>query len=122
MLYEFKMEKLDIAIGQMEPLSKKKEVKIVHDFANNFMIASEKIKPHGAGCYGIITKKELHEKYGGFDESLSYGEDTDYIERIGKYEKFRVLRKAKVGVSTRRLEEKGLRTLAKQYGISTVRD
>lgn len=122
MLYEIKMEDIDIAIGQMEPLSKKRSVKIVHDFANAFMKASEKIKPHGAGCYGIVTKKELHDKYNGFDESLTFGEDTDYIERIGKDNTFRVLRKAKVGVSTRRLEEEGLRTLAKQYGKSTVRD
>ena len=71
------------------------------------MISVEKIKPHGAGCYGIIVKKELHEKCGGFDESLTFGEDSDYIERLGRVERFKVLRNAKIGVSTRRLEEEG---------------
>lgn len=121
-LYEFRMERLGIAITQMLPMSNKVEDKIFHDFANYFMIGVEKIKPHGAGCYGIISRKELHDECGGFDESLTFGEDTDYIERLAKKEKFKVLRNAKIGVSTRRLEEEGLETLIKQYGKSTVND
>lgn len=121
-IYEFKMERLGIAITQMKPLSKKTEDKLLHDLANLFMISVEKIKPHGAGCYGIIAKRELHERCGGFDEELTFGEDTEYIERLAKKERFKVLRNAKIGVSTRRLEEEGLATLAKQYGKSTVND
>ena len=121
-LYEFRMEHLGIAITKMKPMSDKIEDKIFHDFANYFMIGVEKIKPHGAGCYGIITKKSLHDECGGFDESLTFGEDTDYIERLAKKERFRVLRNAKIGVSTRRLEEEGIVTLIRQYGKSTVND
>ena len=121
-LYEFQIENAGIAITQMKPLSNKVQDKIFHDFANYFMISVEKIKPHGAGCYGIIAKRELHEKCGGFDESLTFGEDTDYIERLAKEERFKVLRNAKIGVSTRRLEEEGITTLIQQYGKSTVND
>ena len=121
-LYEFQMEHLGIAITQMLPLSNKVQDKLFHDFANYFMISAEKIKPHGAGCYGIIAKKKLHDECGGFDESLTFGEDTDYIERLAKKERFRVLRNAKIGVSTRRLEEEGIVTLIQQYGKSTVND
>jgi len=121
-LYEFRMEHLGIAITKMKPLSDKVEDKIFHDFANYFMISVEKIKPHGAGCYGIIVKKSLHDEVGGFDESLTFGEDTDYIERIAEKERFRVLRNAEIGVSTRRLEEEGIVTLIQQYGKSTVND
>ncbi len=121
-IYEFKMERLGIAITQMKPLSKKTEDKIIHKLANLFMISVEKIKPHGAGCYGIIAKRDLHNRCGGFNEELNFGEDTEYIERLAKKERFKVLRNAKIGVSTRRLEEEGLTTLAKQYGKSTVND
>jgi uncharacterized protein (TIGR00661 family) len=121
-LYEFRMEKVGIAITQMQPISNKVEDKLYHDFANYFMISVENIKPHGAGCYGIIAKKYLHDECGGFDESLTFGEDTDYIERLAKKEPFRVLRNAKIGVSTRRLEEEGITTLIQQYGKSTVND
>ena len=119
---EFEREDLGIAITQMTPLSQKKRDKYLHDLANWFMIAVENIKPHGAGCYGIISKRELHEEVNGFDEDLSFGEDTDYIERVAEISEFKVLRNAKIGVSTRRLEEEGLYTLLKQYGKSTVND
>jgi len=121
-IYEFQMERLGIAITQMLPMSNKVEDKLFHDFANYFMISVEKIKPHGAGCYGIIARKELHDACGGFDEELNFGEDTDYIERLAKKERFKVLRNAKIGVSTRRLEEEGIETLIRQYGKSTVND
>lgn len=121
-IYEFRMERLGIAITQMVPMSNKVEDKLYHDFANYFMISVEKIKPHGAGCYGIIARKELHDACGGFDEELNFGEDTDYIERLAKKERFKVLRNAKIGVSTRRLEEEGIETLIRQYGKSTVND
>ncbi|MDO5850057.1 MAG: glycosyltransferase family protein [Methanobacteriaceae archaeon] len=119
---EFEEKDLGIAITQMTPLSEKKKDKILHDLANWFMISVENIKPHGAGCYGMISKRSLHEKCGGFDESIDFGEDTDYIERLAELEEFKVLRNAKVGVSTRRLEEEGLYTLLKQYGKSTYND
>ena len=121
-LYEFRMERAGIAITQMLPMSQKVEDKLYHDFANYFMVQVEKIKPHGAGCYGIIARKELHDECGGFDEDLTFGEDTDYIERLAKKDRFKVLRSAKVGVSTRRLEEDGIETLIRQYGKSTVND
>ena len=121
-LYEFRMEKLGIAITQMKPLSDKVQDKVFHELANKFMIGVENIKPHGAGCYGIIAKKSLHDECGGFDEDLTFGEDTDYIERLAKKERFKVLRNAKIGVSTRRLEEEGIETLIKQYGKSTLND
>ncbi|MDR2622964.1 MAG: glycosyltransferase [Methanobrevibacter sp.] len=119
---EFETKEADIGITLMNPLSKKIRDKLLHDIANWFMIAFEKIKPHGAGCYGIITKKKIHDKYGGFDETLNFGEDTDYIERIGKDNVFKVLKNAKISVSTRRLEEEGLYKLAKQYTKSTIND
>lgn len=119
---EFEADDLGIAITQMTPLSEKKRDIYIHDLANWFMIAVENIKPHGAGCYGIISRKRLHDECNGFDEDLSFGEDTDYIERLAEISEFKVLRNAKIGVSTRRLEEEGLYTLLKQYGKSTVND
>ena len=119
---EFEEEDLGIAITQMTPLSEKKRDKYLHELANWFMIAVENIKPHGAGCYGIISKKELHDECNGFDEDLTFGEDTDYIERLAEISQFKVLRNAKIGVSTRRIEEEGLYTLLKQYGRSTIND
>jgi hypothetical protein len=79
------------------------------------------IKPHGAGCYGILTYKSLHEKVNGFDEHVDFGEDTDYIERIGKISRFKVLENPRLLISTRRLEEEGLKEITMKYAKSTVK-
>ena len=90
---EFESEDLGIAITQMTPLSQKKRDKYLHDLANWFMIAVENIKPHGAGCYGIISRKDLHDEVNGFDENLNFGEDTDYIERVAEISEFKERKK-----------------------------
>ncbi len=121
-LNEFQENDLGIGITQLIPISDSKKDKLLHDFANFFMKLVESIKPHGAGCYGILTKKSLHEEVGGFKESLDFGEDSDYIERIGKISTFRVLRGPKLLISTRRLEKEGLKSLALIYAKSTLYD
>lgn len=121
-LNEFIENNQGIGITQLMPLSEKKKDKILHDFANLFMRGVESIKPHGAGCYGILTTKELHEEVGGFDETYDFGEDSNYIEKIGKISSFKVLRKPRLLISTRRLEKEGLATLTRIYAKSTLYD
>lgn len=121
-LNEFIENDQGIGITQLIPLSDSRRDKLLHDFANLFMRSVESIKPHGAGCYGILTTKKLHEKVNGFDETYDFGEDSNYIERIGKISLFKVLRKPKLLISTRRLEKEGLRNLAMIYAKSTLYD
>lgn len=121
-IYEFEDKGLGIAITQIIPLSDRNVDKALHKFANFFMKRVESIKPHGAGCYGIITTKKLHEKVNGFDKNLDFGEDSDYIERIGNISSFKVLRDPRLLVSTRRLEKEGLKDLAFKYTKSTIYD
>lgn len=118
---EFTQHNLGIAITQIVPLEKGFINKLSHDFANYFTKKISERKPHGAGCYGIITYKSLHEQVDGFDESLDFGEDTDYIERIADISRFKVLDNPRLLISTRRLEEEGLRTLALKYTKSTAK-
>lgn len=119
-LEEFEEHDLGIAITQIAPLSDNTFDKISHDFANFFMRKVESIKPHGAGCYGILTRRRLHGAVDGFDENLDFGEDTDYIEKIGSISSFKVLRTPRLFVSTRRLEEEGRKNLAFKYAKSTL--
>ncbi|MGB9980058.1 MJ1255/VC2487 family glycosyltransferase [Methanobacterium sp.] len=121
-LDEFIENEQGIGITQLIPLSDSKKDKLLHDFANLFMRSVESIKPHGAGCYGILTTKKLHDEVNGFDETYDFGEDSNYIERIGKVSLFRVLRKPRLLISTRRLQKEGLGTLARIYAKSTLYD
>jgi len=119
---EFEEKNLGIAITQIIPMSDRSVDKVLHKFANFFMKRAESIKPHGAGCYGILTTRYIHNQAQGFDECLDFGEDSDYIERIGKIQTFKVLRKPRLLVSTRRLEKEGLKDLAFKYTKSTIYD
>lgn len=118
---EFEFYNLGIAITQIVPLEKGFINQISHEFANYLTKQISQIKPHGAGCYGILTYKSLHEKVGGFDENIDFGEDTDYIERIGKISRFKVLDNPRLLISTRRLEEEGLRDISMKYARSTAK-
>ncbi|WP_323735494.1 MJ1255/VC2487 family glycosyltransferase [Methanosphaera sp. ISO3-F5] len=118
---EFELHNLGIAITQIVPLEKSFINQLTHEFANYMTKQISEIKPHGAGCYGILTYKSLHEKVNGFDETLDFGEDTDYIERIGKISRFKVLEKPRLLISTRRLEEEGLKDITLKYAKSTAR-
>lgn len=121
-LNEFEENHQGIGITQLIPLSDSRKDKLLHDFANLFMRSVESIKPHGAGCFGILTTKKLHEDVDGFDETYDFGEDSNYIEKIAKISPFRVLREPKLLISTRRLEKEGLKNLAKIYTKSTLYD
>ncbi len=118
---EFELHNLGIAITQIVPLEKSFINQLTHEFANYMTKQISEIKPHGAGCYGILTYKSLHEKVNGFDETLDFGEDTDYIERIGKISRFKVLEKPRLLISTRRLEEEGLKDITLKYAKSTAK-
>lgn len=119
-IFDFEKKKLSIAMTHIVPMSDSEIDKFLYDFANFFMKSVESIKPHGAGCYGVIVKKDLHEKIGGFDELMDFGEDTDYIERASKYGKFKVLSKPKLFMSTRRFDKEGRIKLSLKYTKSTL--
>ncbi|MCD7781987.1 MAG: glycosyltransferase [Methanosphaera sp.] len=118
---EFEHRNLGIAITQIIPLEKGFINEFSHGIANFMTKKISNIKPHGAGCYGILTYKLLHDNVNGFDEELDFGEDTDYIERIGKISRFKVLDEPRLLVSTRRLEEEGLAQITYKYARSTAK-
>lgn len=118
---EFELHNLGIAITQIVPLEKGFINQMTHEFANYMTKQISHIKPHGAGCYGILTYKSLHEKVNGFDENLDFGEDTDYIERVAKVSRFKVLENPRLLISTRRLEEEGIKDITLKYAKSTAK-
>lgn len=60
---------------------------------------------------GIIVRKRHHEEAKGFDESIYIGEDYDYVKRISKKGKYRMINNTKLFFSVRRLEKEGVITV-----------
>lgn len=57
---------------------------------------------------GIIVKKTTHQEVSGFDESIYIGEDYDYVKRISKTGRYRMINNSKLYFSVRRLEKEGV--------------
>lgn len=58
--------------------------------------------PHAPGAC-IAVRREAHVASGGFDELAVLTEDHDYVHRVAKLGRFRVLKSVKLPVSMRRL-------------------
>lgn len=111
---EMNERKLDIASCFVTPRSSLKVDRFLHQFANQYMRVTQKFHPHIPGAC-IFVKKSVHEKIGGFDESLILAEDHDYIRRAKKQGKFSYLKSYKIPVSVRRLSEEGRVKIVLKY-------
>jgi glycosyltransferase involved in cell wall biosynthesis len=81
---------------------------------NLYYITTERfIKNAGGFC--IFAKKAIHERIGGFDETLLIAEDQDYAVRASHISKYRFLRSRKVVFSLRRYEVEGKVKLFLKY-------
>jgi glycosyltransferase involved in cell wall biosynthesis len=118
---DFKKKELDVALASIIADSNKQLDKIMYSTADAFLKAWQYFKALGAGCCGIMIKKDLHDLIGGFNERIKFGEDTDYLVRAGRVGKFRVL-SARIKVSVRRFDAEGRFKLAMKYAQSTYYD
>jgi len=118
---EFKKRKIDLAAPLMY-LKGNKLDKLYFDFWNRLTELFQYSLTPFAGGWCIFIKRELHNKIKGFDEKITLGEDSDYIQRAVKSRlfrvKFKVLKSVKIQVSPRRLEKEGHLKVAAQ-GIGT---
>lgn len=104
-LDEINERKIDVAACYSKPDKKKFFEFCAFSLANLWIKIFEKIKPFGQSCY--FSKKELFKKLKGLDPSLSFGEDSEYMERAKKSgAKFRVLNERFI-LSTRDFEKYG---------------
>lgn len=118
---EFEKRKLDIGVPLMR-LKGSELDKLYFDFWNKLTkLFQFSLTPFGGG-WCIFIKKDLHKKINGFDERITLGEDSDYVQRAVQYKlfkvKFRVIKSVKIDVSTRRLEKEGHLKVAIQ-GLGT---
>lgn len=102
---KIKRKNLGAATCYALPLSKNILDFIAFEATNLRMEMLKKSKPYARG-FCIFVLREVHNKIEGFDESIRYGEDFDYVRRAAKIAKFGVLKKV-VFTSVRRFEKEG---------------
>ncbi len=111
---EMKRRDIDVASCFAVPLSPSPFDRYLHIVIGRYIKLVNTFYPH-AGGYCIFVKKQVHEKIGGFDESVVLAEDHNYVKRAGKIGRFAYLESSKVSVSVRRIVKEGRLKLALKY-------
>lgn len=113
---EFNERELDLASFCLVPLPKNKITTfLLNFFYNQPIVLLESALPHAAT--GILSKKSLFKKAGGFDEDVKLAEDH-YLARRAQYAfgaKIGIIRSTKLFVSDRRFKTDGWLSVAIRY-------
>lgn len=114
MLKEFDKRELVVAGALIRPIERDARYVFACEVVNFYLEMMQYVAPHAPGCCILVTR-QVHEAIGGFDETLALAEDHDYVERASEQGRFRVLRRARMRTSMRRLAKEGLVSLAFKY-------
>lgn len=115
---EFTQRHLDAASCFFVSRSPLKKDKAIVTLWNGYFALMQPIAPQVCGTC-IFATKNMHQKIGGFDETILIAEDVDYVQRINKIGKFHFLKSQKITVSLRRFVEEGrMHLIMKHIGIA----
>lgn len=102
---------LAAATCAVEPLSRHPADRMMHWIYNQYIRGTQKFYPHAPG-FCIFVQRHVHETINGFDETILYAEDEDYVHRAARIGTFGCLSGHKISVSVRRFERDGRFTIA----------
>ena len=118
-LYEIKKRSLDVAGAYINPITDKFIDKVFIGIFNFIVSITQFFYPNACGdC--IFCKKWLHKKVGGFDETILLGEDLDYLQRCGKFGKFRIIKNVRTYFSMRRFDNEGRLKVVIRHTLSAT--
>ena len=119
MMGEMLERDLDVATFDVEPLSGAAFVdRVMHAAYNRYARTLGLLFPHAPG-FCILARRDLHEKIGGFDESVRFCEDHDYAHRAAEHGSLGFL-SVRIPVSTRRFERDGRVAVAFKYALAEL--
>lgn len=118
-LREFHRRHLDVAAPLIAPIEPTAINFLVCEITNLYLQVMESISPHAPG-FCLFARREIHERIGGFDESVLLAEDHRYAQMAAQAGHFGIVTTVKIPVSMRRLEKEGLVRLAFKYAWSEM--
>lgn len=107
---EVRRRNLDAAGCYIEPNSGKFVDKAIWSFCTHCIHKPlQYTKNPGCAGAGLIVKRRMHKKIGGFNIRLDVSEDLDYIKKISRIGKFRMLKSdnTKIIFNMRRFDKEG---------------
>ncbi|MBU1126573.1 MAG: glycosyltransferase [Patescibacteria group bacterium] len=116
---EFEQKNLDIATADILPIAGNLYDQFSHEVYNLYVRLWGKTHPHAPGFF-ILVKRSLHKQINGFDETVVFAEDHDYVRRAGKVGKFGFLDSVKISVSVRRQDRDGRLSMGVKYVLAEL--
>lgn len=116
---EFLERRLAVAAGRIAPVERDPGNLFACDVANLYLELMQHVQPHAPG-FCILIRRDVHERIGGFDETVVLAEDHEYVQRAAEDGKFRILRCPPMPTSMRRIEKEGIIGLAFKYLYTEV--
>ena len=113
-LEEFERKKYDVATCFLASIDGNPLDEMICVGTNLYCQIIQPVSPHAPG-FCILANRTIHEKIGGFDESLILSEDIDYARRAKRHGKFGILTSTRIPVSMRRVGKEGLIGLGLKY-------
>ena len=119
-LFEFDRKKLGIASFPIFPQRKnillnKATMNFFYNYPQRML---KKIFPMGA--MGIMVKKYLFDKVGGFDPEIKLAEDIYFVQKVSEIEKFGVIKSAPLYMPLRRFEKDGYFSTASKFLLCSL--
>ncbi len=112
-LKEFNHKYLEIAPTCQKPVSNLEIDRTIYDIHNYLLKYFHQIYPMTVGV-SIFTTKRLHNRIGGFDETMHLNEDNEYGLRAKKIAKYGSITDTYINVSMRRFDKEGRIKLAQK--------
>lgn len=107
-IHAFEETHADVATIDIAPMSERVMDRFFFGIYNLYVHLTERVRPHAPG-FCIFVKRGVHDAVHGFDETVVFAEDHEYVQRIAKNGyRFRILRDApRIRTSVRRFEKDG---------------
>ena len=119
-LADMQERQLDFATCDIHPISDKRLDLFFHECYNKYARLSRPLHAHAPG-FCLFARRVLHEKMGGFDETVVFCEDHDYAQRSRQVGRFGFLSSSiRIPVSTRRLDRDGRLNIAVKYMLGEL--
>ncbi|MFH1509742.1 MAG: glycosyltransferase [Candidatus Nealsonbacteria bacterium] len=118
-ILEFNRRNLDVASYKIVPKKGNKIAKGGLDILYNWpAFLSQGFLPYGA--MGIIVKKKIFDKIGGFNEKIKIAEDHYFVRQVAEVGKFGIISSTKIFISLRRFKTDGYAKTLSKYLLASI--
>ena len=110
---------LDVATFLLRAKSRRWMDGLLRHLANLMISLLSRFNPTAPGMAGYLVRRVAHERSGGYDEAMSFGEDVDYLRRAAAGMRFGVIGAVRPWADLRRLELEGRWSVLKRLLLGT---